>query len=196
MARKYRRRIIILHNLQVKLIFALLGMIVGVSAILVISLYMFFKGNISAFSIPEEYVQQVLANSIWPVVIIAIILFIVSIWATIMITHKIYGPLYRLSAYIKKLSEGEVTEELRFRRGDAIHGLKEIYNDLRKSLEKTLHYNYQEMVKIFSGLQQILDKLYQKKIKQDELYDVLQNSCDRLAKALDITSEAIESEKE
>lgn len=196
MEQKYRRRKIILHNLQIKLIFALLGIIIGVSIILVTSLYLFLKGNISAFSIPEEYAQQVLTNSLWPVVIIAIVLFIASIWAIIIITHRIYGPLYRLSAYIKKLSEGEVTEELRFRRGDAIHGLKEIYNDLRKSLEKTLHYNYQEMVKIFSGLQQILDQLYQKKIKQDELYDVLQNSCNRLAKALDVTSEAIESEKE
>ncbi len=196
MARRYRRRKIILHNLQIKLIIALSGIIIGVSIILVTSLFLIFKNNISTFSIPEEYVQGILTNSIWPVVIIAIVLFIVAIWAIIMITHKIYGPLYRLRMYIKKLTEGEVAEELRFRRGDAVHGLQEIYNELRRSLEKTLHYDYKEMVRIFSELQQILDKLYQKKIKHKELYDVLQNTCDRLAKALDVTSEAIESEKE
>ena len=112
----------------------------------------------------------------------------------ILTTHKIYGPLYRLRVYIKKLSEGEPADELRFRKGDAIHGLKEIYMDLRKSLEKTLHYDYEEMVRVFSELQLILDKVYTKQIKEKELSDSLQEICDRLAKALDKTSEAIEKE--
>ncbi len=196
MAHKYRRKKIILHGIQVKLIIALLGILIGISVILVVSQFLIFKNNISVFSIPEQYMQQVLNDSIWPVVIIAIISFVVAIWAIIMITHKIYGPLYRLSMYIRKLSVGEVTEEIRFRRGDAVDGLKEIYNDLRKSLEKALNYDYKEMVKIFSDLQQILDKMYQKKIQHDELYGVLQATCDRLARALDVTSEAIQAEKE
>ncbi len=195
MASKYRRRKIILHHLQVKLIIALLGIIAGISAILVSSLFLFFKGNMSTLSIAAEQTQQILSDSIWPVVIMAIILFVVSVWAIIMITHKIYGPLYRLSSYIKKLSDGEVTEEIKFRRGDAIDGLKEIYNDLRKSLEKTLRYDYTEMVTVFSELQQILDKMYHKKIRDSELFDLLQDICDRLAKALDVTSEVIESEE-
>ncbi len=176
------------------MIIALLGIIAGISAILVSSLFLFFKGNMSTLSIAAEQTQQILSDSIWPVVIMAIILFVVSVWAIIMITHKIYGPLYRLSSYIKKLSDGEVTEEIKFRRGDAIDGLKEIYNDLRKSLEKTLRYDYTEMVTVFSELQQILDKMYHKKIRDSELFDLLQDICDRLAKALDVTSEVIESE--
>jgi len=195
MAQKYRRKKIILHGMQVRLIIALLGIIIGISVILVTSQFFIFKDNISVFSIPQEYIQQVLNDSILPVVIIAIISFAAAIWAIIMITHKIYGPLYRLSMYIRKLSFGEVTEEIRFRRGDAVDGLKEIYNDLRKSLEKALHYDYKEMVRIFSDLQHILDEMYQKKIEHDELYDVLQGTCNRIAKALDVTSEAIQSEE-
>jgi hypothetical protein len=52
------------------------------------------------------------------------------------------------------------------------------------------------MVKIFSELQDILDKVYNKKIQDRQLYNSLQDACDKLAKALDITSETIETDKE
>jgi hypothetical protein len=147
MASKNRRRKIILHNLQIQLIIALMGLVISISSILVISLFLIFKNNVS-------------------------------------------------SAYIKKMSNGETTDDLQFRKGDAVDGLKEIYNDLRQSFEKTLHYDYEEMVKIFSELQDILDKVYNKKIQDRQLYNSLQGACDKLAKALDITSETIETDKE
>jgi len=196
MASKNRRRKIILHNLQIRLIIALMGLVVSISAILVISLFLIFKNNVSTLSVSEELIKQVLSDSIWPVIAIALILFIISMWAIVLITHKIYGPLHRLCAYIKKMSNGETTDDLQFRKGDAVDGLKEIYNDLRQSFEKTLHYDYEEMVKIFSELQDILDKVYNKKIQDRQLYNFLQDACDKLAKALDITSETIETDKE
>lgn len=196
MASKNRRRKIILHNLQIQLIIALMGLVISISSILVISLFLIFKNNVSTLSVSEELIKQVLSDSIWPVVAIALILFIISMWAIVLITHKIYGPLHRLCAYIKKMSNGETTDDLQFRKGDAVDGLKEIYNDLRQSFEKTLHYDYEEMVKIFSELQDILDKVYNKKIQDRQLYNSLQSACDKLAKALDITSETIETDKE
>jgi|GEM_PF-889712 len=196
MASKNRRKKLILHNLQMRLIIALMGLVISISAILVISLFLIFKNNVSTLSVSEELIKQVLSDSIWPVTAIALILFIISMWAIVLITHKIYGPLYRLCAYIKKMSNGETTDDLQFRKGDAVDDLKEIYNDLRQSFEKTLHYNYEEMVKIFSELQDILDKVYNKKIQDRQLYNALQSACDKLAKALDITSETIETDKE
>ena len=196
MASKNRRRKIILHNLQIQLIIALMGLVISISSILVISLFLIFKNNVSTLSVSEELIKQVLSDSIWPVIAIALILFIISMWAIVLITHKIYGPLHRLCAYIKKMSNGETTDDLQFRKGDAVDGLKEIYNDLRQSFEKTLHYDYEEMVKIFSELQDILDKVYNKKIQDRQLYNSLQDACDKLAKALDITSEPIETDKE
>ncbi|MCK4672775.1 hypothetical protein KAT67_02200, partial [candidate division WOR-3 bacterium] len=177
------------------LIIALMGLVISISSILVISLFLIFKNNVSTLSVSEELIKQVLSDSIWPVIAIALILFIISMWAIVLITHKIYGPLHRLCAYIKKMSNGETTDDLQFRKGDAVDGLKEIYNDLRQSFEKTLHYDYEEMVKIFSELQDILDKVYNKKIQDRQLYNSLQSACDKLAKALDITSETIETDK-
>ena len=190
----YRRKKVILHGIQVKLIIALLGIVAAVAIVLVGESFIILRNNASAQDVPPELIDSLTKQSLWPVVITGIVLLIASLWALILATHKIYGPLYRLRVYIKKLCDGEPTDELRFRRGDAMHGLKEIYNDLRKSLEKTLHYDYGEMVEVFSELQQILDKVYANELKEKELSDSLQHICDRLAKALDKTSEAIEKE--
>ncbi len=194
MQKKFRRKKVILHGIQVKLIIALLGIVAAVAIVLVAESFILVRNNAFEQNIPPELVDSLLNQSLWPVIITGAILLIASLWVLILATHKIYGPLYRLRVYIKKLCEGEPTDELRFRKGDAMHGLKEIYNDLRKSLEKTLHYDYEEMVKIFSELQHILDKVYTKEVKEKELSDALQQICDRLAKALDKTSEAIEKE--
>ncbi len=190
-----RRRKIIIHSLQAQLIVAILGLVFGISLILLVSLYLILKNNLANLPIAEELLQEAMRASIWPVVIIGIVLFIGSGWSIILITLKSYGPLYRLRKYIKKISTGEITPELEFRKGDAINGLQEIYNDLRQSMKRTLHYDYGAMVKIFSELQDILDKMYEKKTYNHQLYDSLQEVCSKLAKALDITSEAIESEE-
>jgi len=195
MAKGYKRRKFIIHNLQVTLIVTLVGLIIGVSAVLLISLFLSLKNNISALPISPELANQFLSDSMRSVVIVAVILYFASLWALIMITHKIYGPLYRFTRYIKKLSEGETTDDLVFRRGDAIVGLKEIYNELRRSLEKALFYDYKEMVKVFSQLEDILDRIYAKQIEHQDLYDSLEGLCNRIAKALDVTSGVIQVDK-
>ena len=194
MKRRYRRRKFILHTMQIKLILALFGVIAAVSTVLVAETLVLVRNNATALHISPELVTALLNEVIWPVIITMTILFLASLWALILATHKIYGPLYRLRVYFKKLCDGEPTDELRFRRGDATHGLQEIYNDLRQSLEKTLHYDYKEMVKIFADLQHVLDRVHAKEIEDKELSDSLQGMCDRLAKALDKTSEAIHEE--
>jgi sensor histidine kinase YesM len=193
MENRKRRKQFVLHGLQRNLIITMMGIIIAISAALVLLSFMLYQYNSAGFIAPE-YQTHPLTASIWPVIIVAAILYALCLWVLIIITHRIYGPLYRLTTYIKKLVNGDTTEEISFRKDDAIIGLKEIYNDLRSSLEKTLHYNYTEMVQIFSELENILDKIYNKKIKDRELYDSLQECCSKLARALDITSEAIEKE--
>lgn len=193
MEKEKRRKQFVLHGLQKKLIITIMGIVISISVSLVLLSFLLYKYNSMGFIAPEDQ-TRVLVSSLWPVIITAIVLYALCLWIFIIITHRIYGPLYRLTRYIKKLVNGDITDEITFRKDDAITGLKEIYNDLRQSLEKTLHYNYTEMVHIFSELENILDKIYYKKIKDRELYDSLQECCSKLAHALDITSEAIEKD--
>ncbi len=190
-----RRRILIIHGLQVQLIIAIMGLIIGVSLILLASICFILYDQLISSGISQQLIGKIFSSTTVPIIVIGIIIFSASLWAVILISHKIYGPLYRLSRYIKRISNGEKTKDFELRKGDAINGLKEIYNELRYNLEKTLHYNYNEMVNIFSELENILDKLYNKEIPERELYSSLQNICNRTAKALDITSEAIDEKK-
>ncbi len=194
MENRIRRKQFVLHGLQRTLIITIMGIIIAISASLVVLSFLLFHYYSTGFIAPENQMFPLTA-SIWPIVITAVVLYGVCVWVLIIITHRIYGPLYRLTTYIKKLVNGDMTDEIVFRKDDAITGLKEIYNDLRTSLEKTLHYNYTEMVHIFSELENILDNIYHKKIKDRELYDSLQECCSKLARALDITSEAIEKKE-
>lgn len=181
---KNRRRTLIVNKIQYRFITLMMGLIIGVSAILVAVLFFIFR--IDLFVLGKCYFVQFALF-----IIIALILYLINLKLVFHLSNKIYGPIYRLSQYIQKLSNGERTGELTFRKGDAINGLKQIYNDLHQSLEKTLHYDYQEMVKIFTELEDVLDQIYNKKISEKELYDSLQSICGRIAKALDITSETI-----
>jgi signal transduction histidine kinase len=174
------------------MILSLVGLIIGVSFILATALFFIFKSKISMLSVSEEVVNQFFSDSMLALVITAVILFAISFWAVVLISHKIYGPLYRFGLYLKKLRNGEITEEIQFRKYDAVNGLKDIYNDLRGALEKTLQYDYNEMVSTFTELQNILDKVHSKQLKDEELLRSLQTVCDRIANALDITSEVIE----
>ena len=194
MENRIRRKKFVLHGLQRTLIITIMGIIISVSVSLVALSFFLYHYNSIGLIAPENRMFP-LSSSIWPVIVIAVVLYALCLWILIIITHRIYGPLYRLTTYIKKLINGNTTDEIVFRKDDAIIGLREIYNDLRESLEKTLHYNYTEMVHIFSELENILDKIYNKKIKDRELYNSLQGCCSKLARALDITSEAIEKEK-
>jgi hypothetical protein len=195
MMKRTRRKTLIISKLQVKMIVTVVGLIIAVSVCLVFTQFLVFRGNILLAPVSREIGNQLLRNSILPVVIIAVVLFALSLWTVIIISHRIYGPLYRFGLYIKKLCEGEITEEITFRKYDAGDGLKEIYDELRIAFEKTLHYDYKEMADIFTKLQNILDRVHNKKIRDKELSEALQNICDRIAEALDITSDVIESDE-
>lgn len=189
---KNHRRKLIISKLQWNMILSLIGLIIGVSFILATALFFIFKSKISILSVSEEVINQFFSDSMLALAITAVILFAISFWAVVLISHKIYGPLYRFGLYLKKLRNGEITEEIQFRKYDAVNGLKEIYNDLRGAFEKTLKYDYKEMISIFTELQNILDKVHGKQLKDEELSQSLQTVCDRIANALDVTSEVIE----
>ena len=189
-----RRRTLIIGGLQIKMIIAVLGLVIGISLILLAVSFYLFNLNLHTLPVGESLLGPIMTNSLVPVIFITIILFAASTWAVILMSHKIYGPLHRFGIYIRKLSSGEATDELKFRTGDAVDGLKEVYNEIRQVLEKTLNYDYNEMSSIFHELQNLLDKIYHKKIDDKDLYNRLQDLCNRIAHALDITSDVIEPE--
>jgi len=190
-----RRRTLFVSKIQYHLVIAGMGLVISASVVLVMAFFILLKNGFQLLPwepIIGDTLNSVLSQSLLNLVIVALVVYLMSLWALVLISHKVYGPIYRFGKYVKKLTEGEKTDELRFRMGDAIDGLKDIYDDLRQALEKTLHYDYKEMASIFAELQDLLDKIHEKKIKNEELAAKLQTLCNRIADALDITSEVVE----
>ncbi len=179
-----RRKTLIVNRLQIKLVVYTMLLIILVSLILVaISLIIFGR----EIFVPDKcYFVQFLI-----IAIIALILYLLSYRFLLRFSNKIYGPLYRLGNYIQKLSVGEDPGNLVFRKGDIIDGITQSYDKLYTALRKVLRYDYKELVRTFSELEDILDRIYKRDIPEQELFDRLQDICSRIARALDITSEKL-----
>jgi methyl-accepting chemotaxis protein len=70
----------------------------------------------------------------------------------ILYSHRIAGPLYRVTQYAKSINQGKFDSRIRFRKKDAIH-------DLATALNQTVE-GYQNKAKTFvSRLEEIVDTL-------------------------------------
>lgn len=108
------------------MILSVMGLIAGVAGALVVLTFVVVRKYASLLPITPEVGNQLIAKSVFPVIIIVIILFILSFWAVLLISHKIYGPLYRCGKYIEQLIGGEKAGNLKFRKDDAVSELKNI----------------------------------------------------------------------
>ncbi len=191
MADQNRRRVRIINQYQYKFVIWMLLLIIGVSALLGLATFILIRQGIANLPQPLppdiNLYQLILYKPILTMIIIALFLYIIAFWLLIIMTHKVYGPMYRLGKFIKSLSKGEKTGELQFRKGDAVDHLSDLYNDLYASIQKILNYDYQSLIRVFSELEDVLDQVYNKKVEHTELFNSLQNICNRIAKALDIT---------
>lgn len=191
LATENRRRIRIINQHQYQFIIWMLLLIIGVT--LVFGFAIIFLINQAIASLPHPIPEDInlkhslIFKSLPVIIIIALFLYIITFWLLIIITHKIYGPIFRLGKFMRSLSHGEKTGELAFRKGDAVDHLSDIYNELYASLQKTLHYDYHTLVRIFSEMEDLLDQVYNNKYENGEIFNSLQNICNRIAKALDIT---------
>ena len=74
------------------------------------------------------------ADFLWPIIIITLLL--VTLFSglavgilSLLISHKISGPLYRIKEEVKKLRSGDLTANFHIRKGDQ---LQELANDLKE----------------------------------------------------------------
>ncbi|OGX27452.1 MAG: hypothetical protein A3F87_03900 [Omnitrophica WOR_2 bacterium RIFCSPLOWO2_12_FULL_51_24] len=83
----------------------------------------------------SDFILPVLASSS----IIAIVLVsIATITILLYISHRIFGPLYRLEKDITEIGKGNLTVEVHLRQNDEFKGLSEIVNGMVKSIKNPL----------------------------------------------------------
>jgi len=184
MPKANRRRILFVSHVQYRLIISVMALLIIVSTIIAIAALVILKNNFAGTISPTQ--------SVIIFTVVTLLLYAVSLWMMIIWSNRIYGPICRLGNYIQRLCHGERTGDIKFRKGDALDGITDIYNELCKSLEKNLTYDSKELARIFTDLETVLDKIYKKELSEREVYDTLQRISNRIAKALDITSDTLQ----
>jgi len=90
---------------------------------------------------------------------IAIIPF--AAWFSIIISHRIAGPWYRIEAILRKMAGGGLTSEITLRKGDELQSLADSLNMVIRNQREAMQENA-EHVKITDDLLSTLEKELQK----------------------------------
>ncbi len=91
------------------------------------------------FNLYSDHMKAMWAKVI-PVFVVFLVLLPVFIYDTVKFSNKFTGPVFRLQNKIRSLSEGEITNQVTFRKNDFWHELADDFNAL---LEKTDSDAYQ-----------------------------------------------------
>lgn len=92
----------------------------------------------------------------------------VAAFASLIISHKVAGPVYRLEKIARKVAQGDLTYNVRLRKNDELKNVASAFNAV---IENMQHLVIKDK-KLISELSEITNRLYNdlkdKKISQDE----------------------------
>lgn len=73
----------------------------------------------------------------------------------IFLTHKIAGPLYKLSTFFKEVANGDEIRELYFRNGDNFPEIAEQYNDAMKRIKEDRKNDFEYLSEVSSYIKNL-----------------------------------------
>lgn len=136
-----RKKYFVKKTLQVRyLLFVLLAMTIP-TIVCCGALYYFIWQSVAAeIAIPEAIAEQLIPalTKVNLVLLVAIpLVFFIMLFFSIIISHRIAGPLYRLEKELKAIAlSGDYTKRITFRRRDEIREIADSVNELLASIEK------------------------------------------------------------
>ena len=68
----------------------------------------------------------------------AVLIAAATAYVTLYVSHRIAGPLYKVEQLLRRIGEGDLTVECRFRKNDELAGLGEALNEMTAGLREKL----------------------------------------------------------
>jgi len=140
MAKPYKRRKLIVDNLQYRLLIA--GIIYFATVVFVFACGVFIpviiqleSGGVSYEALEAANHFLVLHERVWPPLILAFILLIVH---SIMNSHRIAGPLYRIRTVLNSVGSGDLTQKITLRKKDYLKKEADNVNTMVTSLREKI----------------------------------------------------------
>ncbi|MFH0753785.1 MAG: hypothetical protein V2A70_04400 [Candidatus Omnitrophota bacterium] len=122
----YRRKnIYIDKSFQTKFVLKFCGVVAVGAAFMILLLYILSLGSTTVSFIHARVKVMTTADFILPlliqtVLVVMAVVALVSIGVTLIVSHKIAGPLFRFKQMFKELSSGNFTAQVRLRKGDQL----------------------------------------------------------------------------
>ncbi len=137
----YKRQYIIDKPFQYRLIGTLLAVWAANSVFFALVLYLLYDGHLTQFydlvprggavpllTLPGLFGTAVVFIALFGVIVLAIIALYMS--------NQIAGPLWRTKKSLTRISQGDLAFKLRFRQGDFLNDLPDVFNTMLDSLKR------------------------------------------------------------
>lgn len=98
---------------------------------------------------------------------VAGLLIIVGI-ISIYMSHRIAGPLYRLKTYFTELAKGDLSFEMRVRKGDELSDMVDEFNAMVRGLKKCVTADRQKVKDVKESIQEIMTAIDNGLLSEEE----------------------------
>ncbi|MCP4649410.1 MAG: methyl-accepting chemotaxis protein [PVC group bacterium] len=163
-----RKQLLIQKSLQFKYMMLVLCTILAVTGIIVSTVYFAHKTLIAqqlagAPSLPDIF------NKINMLLLFEVPIFLViAAWASIVVSHKVAGPVYRLEKIATKMSKGDLTQYLRLRKDDELKDLGTAFNSVIENMQVLVVKDRKLIVELSHLTDRLYSDLKHKKINESE----------------------------
>ncbi len=130
-----RRNFYIDKNFQTKFIVKFCTLVAGGAGLTILALYMLTRLSTTVSIVKSRVVVMTTADFLLPVLIQTVILVMIAVGIativfTLIVSHKIAGPLFRFKQSFKELAQGNFSNQVRLRKGDQLHEVATEFNQM------------------------------------------------------------------
>jgi signal transduction histidine kinase len=127
--------LIVNRPLQYRFVGAMLLILVALSGIGLATVYLTLWATLQTFGLMHDAVAVALFTTVgWSLALELLVVAPFVIWMSVILTHKVAGPLVRIQAALVRMTNGNYDVSLQLRKFDALVELAEGINRLAASL--------------------------------------------------------------
>lgn len=151
-----RRQYFIQKDFQSKFILKfciilLIGIIISVGL-----LFLFSKNSLTSSFEQSRLVIKNTADAILPNVFIShlialVLIILLTIVTTLLVSHKLAGPLFRFEKELKEIGNGDLSKDVKVRKKDQIKAMADSLNQMRTNLQKKISDIKEEVEQIIES---------------------------------------------
>ena len=137
--RPQRKELLPLPRTQLKLVTVVcLPIVLTCIIVTALQLYFFITSETPNMSLENEFAQRIVRTAIYIAAITLLVLVPTFILVSVWISHRILGPMRRLSARLERIAEGKIGTDFHFREGDELTFMADAVVKMEDSLRERL----------------------------------------------------------